>query len=80
MEACPADLAIKSICFVKCFADMKNYPLHHFARIYLFLAKLKYIFKGDLGAKLYTETVDILRYAQDILIPVAPHSRSFLSV
>ena len=52
MEACPADLAIKSICFVKCFADMKNYPLHHFARIYLFLAKLKYIFKGDLGAKL----------------------------
>ena len=59
---------------------MKNYPLHHFARIYLFLAKLKYIFKGDLGAKLYTETVDLLRYAQGTLIPVAPHSRIFLSV
>ena len=72
MEACPADLAIKSICFVKYFADMKNYPLHHFARIYLFLAKLKYIFKGDLGAKLHM-SVDLLRYAQGTLIPVAPH-------
>ena len=51
---------------------MKNYPLHHFARIYLFLAKLKYIFKGDLGAKLHM-SVDLLRYAQGTLIPVAPH-------